>query len=61
MRPTDVHDIQEEGCLDHLKNSLGGLFVERELLIEGGIPTSVVFGRGLVRLIAKRDPSTDSA
>jgi hypothetical protein len=53
--------MQEGRGLAHLKDGLGRLFVERELLIEDGTPTSVVFGRGLVRLIAKRDPSTDSA
>jgi len=46
------------GSLAHLKNVLGFLFVERELLIEDGTTTNIVKGLGPKRLIAQRDPST---
>lgn len=50
--------IQVVGSFANLKNVLGLLFVERELLIEDDTPTSVVLGLGPERLIAQRDSST---
>ena len=46
------------GSLAHLKHVLVFLFVKGHLeIVEDDIPTSVVLGRGLERLIAQFDPS----
>ena len=58
--PEHVHDMQDGGYSADLKSVLGRLFVERDLLCEGGISTRVVHGLGPESLIVQLDSITDN-